>query len=363
MKDQENQSGKAEAFPGGARLLRQLRRITEPIGVIDVRHAAVLHARSNLRPAQRLELLNNLKQRYGLGRDGVETADAARAVAMPLPFQSSSEGRFDSPSTHPSGNRTEPRENTTGTATDTLPEPAAQHYRVKRTDNGLELSLPRPLPAQTVTPRSFVARTFDVGGVSAPVMPFQRKSGEAPDRAVFPVVRTAEAVASAQAEDNPGARNVAMHLQRETGETALTGGRAADRAAFRPVAGPGVASAADGLVRFREPARPSTAPPMRAAEAVARVQPEDNPGRPPRCDASSTQDRRNAACRRRRGGSRRFPACGRAWRRFRSGWCCAGPRAATPICCPSDASVPACASHDTGHCSRSRAAHIGRSVF
>jgi hypothetical protein len=59
---------------------RLLRRATAPIGVIDARHAAELHARASLWPVRRLELVNELKTRYGLAQNGGSMA----ASSMPL---------------------------------------------------------------------------------------------------------------------------------------------------------------------------------------------------------------------------------------------------------------------------------------
>src|SRR5262249_16330375 len=80
MRDSEPQGEQTVAVPLSDLARRLLRRATAPIGVIDVRHAAELHARASLWPVRRLGLANELKARYGLAQDGGGTA----ASPMPL---------------------------------------------------------------------------------------------------------------------------------------------------------------------------------------------------------------------------------------------------------------------------------------
>jgi hypothetical protein len=67
------------AFPLSNLGRRLLRRITRPVGIIDVRHAAALHARASLGPMSRLDFVAELRRRYGVGQDaGPGLASAGR---------------------------------------------------------------------------------------------------------------------------------------------------------------------------------------------------------------------------------------------------------------------------------------------
>src|SRR5262245_24812813 len=80
MADFEHQNRQSAAFPLNDLTRRLIRRAIEPVGVIDVRQTLELHARSDLWPGQRLELVDNLKRRYGV----LEGAGGAAGIASPV---------------------------------------------------------------------------------------------------------------------------------------------------------------------------------------------------------------------------------------------------------------------------------------
>jgi hypothetical protein len=130
MKDSGHQDGQAVAFPESELTHRLLRRATEPIGVINVRQASELHSRT-LWMAQRAELLDNIKSRYGLDQGASNPAGIA-APAMPFisPLQAmAASSPFDLASMSPSAGRMPVTETLTSTASTVSPAP---QYRVKR---------------------------------------------------------------------------------------------------------------------------------------------------------------------------------------------------------------------------------------
>ena len=145
MKDAEHQNGETLAFPVSDLTRRLLRRASEPIGVIDTRHAEKLHSRSSLLPAQRLEFLNNLKTRYGVEHGGGNAAlNAYPAGGMPLtsPVQKpGAASSFELGSAPPWGSRTAPSEAVTASNSEV---PSTVQYRVKRpgTHSGSGLAKP-----------------------------------------------------------------------------------------------------------------------------------------------------------------------------------------------------------------------------
>jgi hypothetical protein len=64
MKDFDEQTG--GSFTDSAFAARLFRRVSEPLGVINVRHPEKLHARGTAFVGQRMEMLNTWKTRYGL---------------------------------------------------------------------------------------------------------------------------------------------------------------------------------------------------------------------------------------------------------------------------------------------------------
>ncbi|HTR16330.1 MAG TPA: hypothetical protein VMI52_04770 [Acetobacteraceae bacterium] len=69
------------AVPVGALVRRLLRRASEPVGVVDVRHATTLHARASLPTLQRAAFVDALSSRYGQRRTA-----AAGGSGPELPF-------------------------------------------------------------------------------------------------------------------------------------------------------------------------------------------------------------------------------------------------------------------------------------
>jgi hypothetical protein len=138
---------------------RLLRRATEPVGAIDVRHAVELHSRSSFGSAQRLELLEGLKRRYGLG----QSADAA-GHALPVaggPFtaalQRTAASPFDFAAVSSSPGRDRIAETAMGVISEEPSASSAQHYRVKRPNRYAEPNPVGPLASETVTTRSAAA--------------------------------------------------------------------------------------------------------------------------------------------------------------------------------------------------------------
>jgi hypothetical protein len=136
-----------------------LRRATEPVGAIDVRHAVELHSRSSFGSAQRLELLEGLKHRYGLG----QSADAA-GHALPVaggPFtaalQRTAASPFDFAAMSSSPGRDRIAETAMGVISEEPSASSAQHYRVKRPNRYAEPNPVGPLASETVTTRSAAA--------------------------------------------------------------------------------------------------------------------------------------------------------------------------------------------------------------
>jgi hypothetical protein len=64
MQDAEDQPGQPAAFPVSPLAQHLLRRVREPLGIIDTQHAGQFHARTTGWIGRRLELLDILKSRY-----------------------------------------------------------------------------------------------------------------------------------------------------------------------------------------------------------------------------------------------------------------------------------------------------------
>jgi len=176
MTDSEHQDRQTVAFPASNLTRRLLRRATEPIGVIDVRHPAELHSRSSLWLGQRLELLDNLKSRYGLdqgaGGAGGTGSPIAGGMSLIAPLQ---------------------RTAAMGTVSEVS---SAEQYRVKRPSRHAEPNPPKPLSAETVATQSAAAGEIRVSTNSIPAMHLQRKTSETqspvsskPDPSAPPLVR------------------------------------------------------------------------------------------------------------------------------------------------------------------------------
>lgn len=202
MKDSEHQDGQTVAFPVSDLTRRLLRRATEPIGVIDVRHATELHSRSGLWLGQRLELLDNLKSRYRLDQGAGGTAGAA-AVAGGMYFISplqrmAATSPFDLASVSRWVSRTGMPETATGTVSQLSPASSAQQYRVKRPNSHAEPNPSKAFSSETVSSQSPVRGGIQVSANSAPAMLLQRKTSEMqspissrPDPSAMPLVHAA----------------------------------------------------------------------------------------------------------------------------------------------------------------------------
>jgi hypothetical protein len=157
MTDSADHDRQTVAFPVSDLTRRLLRRATEPIGAIDVRHAVELHSRSSLWSAQRSELLEGLKRRYGLGQSGGAAGHALPVAGGPFTatLQRTAAARpFDLPAVSSSAGRARIAETAMGAISEPPPASSAQHYRVKRPDRHAEPNPFGPLSSETVTTRS-----------------------------------------------------------------------------------------------------------------------------------------------------------------------------------------------------------------
>jgi hypothetical protein len=191
MKDSEHQDGQAVAFPESELTRRLLRRATEPIGVINVRQASELHSRT-LWIAQRAELLDNIKNRYGLGQGASNPAGIA-APAMPFvsPLQAmAASSPFDSASMSPSAGRMPVTETLTSTASTVSPAP---QYRVKRphTQAG-------PSPTQSTARGEIRVSPHTPPAIQRKINETQSSASSTPDASAPPLVLAGEVPAAAE---------------------------------------------------------------------------------------------------------------------------------------------------------------------
>lgn len=188
MTDAADHDKRMGAFPVSDLTRRLLRRATEPVGVIDVRHAAELHSRSSSLSGQRLELLEGLRRRYGLDPDGGaagHTVPAATGRPFVEPLHRMAVSPFDWASAPSPRGRDRAAEAAAGAISEAPSASSAQHYRVKRPGRYGEPnpSGPGPLSSQTVTPQSHAvagvpARTLSV----APARLLRKNDGtQSPD--------------------------------------------------------------------------------------------------------------------------------------------------------------------------------------
>jgi hypothetical protein len=210
MADSENQDRRAVVFPESDLSRRLLRRGTEPIGVVNVKHAAELHSRASIRLGARLELLDNFKNRYGLGQGTGGTAGTASAVAGSLsliaPLQRMAAGSLDFAPAPALANRVGSPE----TATDSASKASsAPQYRVKRPDRLAEPDSSKPLSSVTIAAQSPAAVEVPAGTNPVPAM--QRDTNETPspvsdkpDPSDLPLVRAAEHVDNKPARARDG---------------------------------------------------------------------------------------------------------------------------------------------------------------
>jgi hypothetical protein len=157
MTDSADHDRQTVAFPVSDLTRRLLRRATEPIGAIDVRHAVELHSRSSLWSAQRSELLEGLKRRYGLGQSGGAAGHALPVAGGPFTatLQRTAAARpFDLAAVPSSAGRARIAETATGAISEQPPASSARHYRVKRPNRHAEPNPLGPLSSETVTTRS-----------------------------------------------------------------------------------------------------------------------------------------------------------------------------------------------------------------
>jgi hypothetical protein len=179
----ERQDGQAVAFPVSDLTRLLLRRATGPIGVIDVRHPQELHSRSNLWLGQRLELLNNLKNRYGLDQDSGDTAGITSPVAGGMSFiaplqRMAATSPFDLASVSPLINHTGMPETVGATVAKASSAPSTLQYRVKRLNTQMDPSFSKPLSSEMVTTQWPAAGEIRASTHSIPAMHLQRRTGE-----------------------------------------------------------------------------------------------------------------------------------------------------------------------------------------
>jgi hypothetical protein len=201
MTDSEEQAKPTAALPVSDLTRRLLRRATAPVGVIDTRHATELHARSRHWP--RLELLENLKSRYGFDQQAGGAAGAAMPVAgggaITPPFQRMATTPFDLTSTPPSAARAGMTETAMNTAPNASPAPSAPQYRVKRPNRHAEPNPSKPLSPETVTTQSSVASEIWTSTNPTATTQLRRKTRETqsadggrPEASALPLVRAAD---------------------------------------------------------------------------------------------------------------------------------------------------------------------------
>jgi hypothetical protein len=159
MTDSAGHDRQTVAFPMSDLTRRLLRRATEPVGAIDVRHAVELHSRSSFGSAQRLELLEGLKRRYGLGQSGDAAGHALPVAGGPFTaaLQRTAASPFDFAAVSSSPGRARIAETAMAVISGEPPAPSAQHYRVKRQNRYAEPNPVAPLSSETVTTRSAAA--------------------------------------------------------------------------------------------------------------------------------------------------------------------------------------------------------------
>lgn len=167
MTGPEQHDGQTVAFPVNELTRRLLRRASEPIGVIDVLHAAELHSRASLGVGSRLEFVNNLKQRYG--------ADVSKGLppewVAPLHWAAGlSPFNPGLPSAWLGST------GITDSITGNTASPPPQEYRVRRPNSQLEPAAPRLYTSETVAPQSHAKAR--VGTNAVPIIQAQRRTAE-----------------------------------------------------------------------------------------------------------------------------------------------------------------------------------------
>ena len=227
MTDAQSQAGLIGAFPLSDLGRRLLRRATAPIGVIDVRHAAALHSRASLWPSQRLDLLENLKLRYGLQQGPGGAAHLVARAASAAPFAAS---------LSVTANVAARPATAAKAASERSPEAPAERYRVKRPQAAL--NRPKPLIPQSVGASSATAGD-GTGGEPVSGVLLQRKA----DAAQSPAGAGAESFAS------PPLRTAA--------------------AGAESLASPSLRTATSGASPYEEPISRQQAPRMALAVAFA----------------------------------------------------------------------------------------------
>ena len=215
MKDSEHQEGQTGPFPVSKLTRRLLRRATEPIGVINVRHAAELHSRSSLFLSPKREFVANLKTRYGVG----ESKGASTALGAPLQ-------RMTDPIPLSPGSPSPWGENTgiAGTARGKAPTTPPQEYRVRRPNSYFESDPFQMLVSEIPAPLSHTAGEIPTPSRTkadadhAPIH-IQRKTGELPplvgpaNSSPMPLVVPAS---SSHPEIRPGGQDVAGEIHRSS---------------------------------------------------------------------------------------------------------------------------------------------------
>jgi len=205
MADAEYQDRRTIAFPENDLTRRLLRRATEPIGVVTVRHAAELHSRASIGLGPRLELLDNIKTRYGPGAGGAAAAASPVGGMSLIALQRMAAGPPNFAAAPALANRA----GTPETATGSVPTAAsAPQYRVKRPDRA-----PEPyssMPSETIAALSPAAVGVPIRTNSTPALHLQRKANETPslandkpDSSALPLVRAAAVDAGEQVDNKP----------------------------------------------------------------------------------------------------------------------------------------------------------------
>jgi hypothetical protein len=186
MTDAADHDKRTVAFPISDLTRRLLRRATEPVGVVDVRHAGELHSRSSLWSGQRLELLEGLRRRYGLDHTGGGPGHAL-PVASGRPFVEPLHRLAASPFDWASASSPASRDRLAEAATSAISEEpsasSAQHYRVKRPGRYVEPNPSAPLSSETVATRSHAVAGIQARTPSVASAQLLRKSGgtQSPD--------------------------------------------------------------------------------------------------------------------------------------------------------------------------------------
>jgi hypothetical protein len=181
MTESEHQDARTIAFAESDLTQRMLRRATEPIGVIDTRHAIELHSRASILQGQRLALLDNFRGRYGLDSAGTASTAPASDMSLIAPRQRLADSdQLNLRSSASLVSHAGIPQSTMGSAQKSPPVSSEPQYRVVRPERQVGRNPPRPLSPGTVASRSPVTGEIRVSAISPSAMHLQRKTDRTP---------------------------------------------------------------------------------------------------------------------------------------------------------------------------------------